>query len=106
MLNRRYLFGPFFLTVPEAIVVPLHIIGVGHMKMISPKLPETMDAMRVLSTNQVCEITGYSPEGWRRLNREGKTPEPIRLSRTRYGWRVADIEAWIEARRIQRPKAA
>ena len=46
----------------------------------------------------VCEVTGLSKATIYRLVNKGEFPARVKLSPRCVGWRVADIEAWLEAR--------
>ena len=43
-------------------------------------------------------IVGLSESTWQALVRAGKAPKPRQLSDRRVGWRVADLEAWVDSR--------
>lgn len=47
----------------------------------------------------VCEVTGLSKATIYRLVNAGEFPARVKLSPRCVGWRVADIDAWLEARR-------
>jgi|GraSoiStandDraft_39_1057311.scaffolds.fasta_scaffold2663307_1 prophage regulatory protein len=48
----------------------------------------------------------YSKSQIRRLEIEGKFPQPVKLSAVRKAWRADEIDAWIEARVAARDQAA
>jgi prophage regulatory protein len=56
---------------------------------------------RILSPQEVIELTGLSSATLWRLRRRKELPEPIRLSPGRIGWRESDIERWLDARERQ-----
>ncbi len=64
-----------------------------------PPLPLGLDSSRILSAKQTAEILGLSICTVRRLHWAGKLPAPIRLSTRRIGWKVADLLAFVDARR-------
>ena len=43
-------------------------------------------------------IVGLSESTWQALVRAGRAPKPRQLSDRRVGWRVADLEAWVDSR--------
>ena len=46
----------------------------------------------------VCEVTGLSKATIYRLVNKGEFPARVKLSPRCVGWRVADVDAWLEAR--------
>ena len=46
----------------------------------------------------VCAVTGLSKATIYRLVNKGEFPARVKLSTRCVGWRVADIDAWLEAR--------
>lgn len=56
--------------------------------------------LRILTMKQVSELTSYTPAHIYRLIRAGKFPAPIRMGLNRIGFRLADIEAWLDARPV------
>jgi predicted DNA-binding transcriptional regulator AlpA len=55
--------------------------------------------IRVLSRPQTIKTVGVSERTWERLEADGDVPPKTRLSEGRIGYRVSDIEAWLDARR-------
>jgi prophage regulatory protein len=55
-----------------------------------PKLP------RLIAGDEICRRFGFSRQTLRRLVKDGLFPKPIRISRTRLGWRLDDVEKWVE----------
>ena len=60
------------------------------------RLPVSVTDNRVLKTDEVAAMTGYSVAHWREMYRDGRAPAPIRLSARRYGWKVSTILAWLD----------
>lgn len=54
---------------------------------------------KFLNIRQVVRLTGLSRATIYRLRVLGDFPQPRRLSSRRVGWRLSDVEAWIESRR-------
>lgn len=54
---------------------------------------------RLLSLNDVVELTTLSRWTIRRRVREGDFPKPIQISKNRTAWVSADVADWIEAAR-------
>lgn len=46
---------------------------------------------RMLDSSQAAEFWGVSLPHWRRLYREGKVPQGIRIGKRKLGWRVGDL---------------
>lgn len=55
---------------------------------------------KVLKPREVAEITGLSATTIWRERQRGTFPDPIKISAGRLGWRVSDLNAWLEARRL------
>jgi predicted DNA-binding transcriptional regulator AlpA len=55
--------------------------------------------LRVVTNDQAAEIAGISPRTWARLKSLKKTPPITRISQRRVGYRMADLKAWLDARR-------
>lgn len=56
---------------------------------------------RIISSREVCEIIPYSLMHIGRLERAGKFPRRLRLGpgpTGRVGWRLSEVEKWIEER--------
>ena len=54
----------------------------------------------------VCEVTGLSKATIYRLLARGEFPARVKLSPRCVGWRVAEIDAWLEARAGVRERPA
>jgi predicted DNA-binding transcriptional regulator AlpA len=61
----------------------------------------TLDLIRVVDEQTAIMLTGVSPRTWDRMRARGETPPITRLSARRIGYRVADIKAWLDSRRVQ-----
>jgi prophage regulatory protein len=53
---------------------------------------------RIISKKELRQMVPFTPQHILRLEKEGKFPRRIRLGERRVGWRLSDIEAWLEAR--------
>ena len=58
-------------------------------------------APRILRINSVVEATGLSRSTIYRFVSASTFPPPVKLGLNSVGWRVEDVEAWLESR----PKA-
>lgn len=57
--------------------------------------------LRVISAKQAADRCNISLSTWRRLQKMGVGPAPIRLSARRIGWRVQDVDNYINKNRAQ-----
>lgn len=55
---------------------------------------------KIIRLPGVLEVTGISRPQVYRLMRLGEFPRPISIGARAVGWRVADVEAWLESRPI------
>jgi predicted DNA-binding transcriptional regulator AlpA len=65
-------------------------------------LPEDLARRRVLQTREARAYCGLTPQTWRRLRAERKLPAPILLTDRTHGYRVSDLDLWLESRREKR----
>jgi predicted DNA-binding transcriptional regulator AlpA len=54
----------------------------------------------VLRVKDAAHFVGCSLSHFRRLYALGQLPAPIRIGERRLGWRIRDLDSWIEDRRI------
>ena len=66
---------------------------------------EDIDAIKVLNRRDTIEHLGISERNFQRLESRGEGPPKTRLSEGRVGYRVCDIKAWLDARRVVQPSA-
>jgi len=60
---------------------------------------DDLKTIRVLSEPEARQAVGLSDRTWERLKANGDIPPKTRLSEGRIGYRVCDIEAWLDKRR-------
>ena len=65
------------------------------------ELPASLEMLRVLPTALAARFAGYEVQHWRALHRAGKTPPAIYLSSRKYGWRVSDLIAWQDSKKVE-----
>ena len=66
-------------------------------------IPE-INSIRVLKRREAIEALGVSVRTFERLEAAGDIPVKTRLSEGRVGFRVSDIQAWLDGRReVQQP---
>ena len=58
-------------------------------------------AVRVLNRSETLKLLGLSDRTWDRLEAAGDTPIKTQISQNRIGYRVSDLERWLDARREQ-----
>lgn len=54
--------------------------------------------LRIVTQKELRALVPYTPQHVLRLEKAGKFPRRMQLGQNRIGWRLIDIEAWIEAR--------
>ena len=54
--------------------------------------------LRIISKKMLLEIVPFSAQHILRMEKQGRFPRRIRLGARRVGWRLTDIEAWINER--------
>jgi predicted DNA-binding transcriptional regulator AlpA len=57
------------------------------------------DSVRVVDEPTAIQLLNLSGRTWDRLKALGDVPPITRLSKRRIGYRVADLKAWLDARR-------
>jgi hypothetical protein len=58
------------------------------------------DSVRVVDEPTAIMLAGVSPRTWDRLRASGETPPITKLSARRIGYRIVDLKAWLDARRV------
>jgi predicted DNA-binding transcriptional regulator AlpA len=64
------------------------------------------DSVRVVDEPTAILLTGVSPRTWDRMRARGETPPITKLSERRIGYRLVDLKAWLDARRVGAQPAA
>lgn len=62
-------------------------------------LEDNLDSVRVITKREALRVTGLSEDTWERMERRGETPPLTRLSERRRGYRISDLQRWLDARR-------
>ena len=77
------------------------LVAVRRQVITLPQPPEPAPAAigAVVRRGDLQRLTGLSKSTLARLEQTGQFPARIRLSCNRVGWRRADIETWVLARR-------
>ena len=64
------------------------------------------DSVRVIPEPEAVRHVGVSPRTWDRMRARGETPPITRISERRVGYRLIDLQAWLDARRVDDTPAA
>ena len=56
----------------------------------------TQPADRIVRIREVCRISGLSRSSVYRMSRNGQFPSALRLSETQLGWRLSEINRWMQ----------
>ena len=59
-------------------------------------------SLKIMNADEICEALGISKGTLWELQRRGEFPPAIRVSARRRGWKVEDVESWLDQRRIVR----
>ena len=54
--------------------------------------------LKILTKKELREIVPYTPQHIHRLEKAGKFPRRLQLGANRVGWKLSDIQAWIDGR--------
>jgi predicted DNA-binding transcriptional regulator AlpA len=63
-------------------------------------MSDALESVRVVDEATAIMLTGVSPRTWDRLRARGETPPITKLSERRIGYRIVDLKAWLDARRV------
>jgi predicted DNA-binding transcriptional regulator AlpA len=63
-------------------------------------MSDAFDLVRVVDEQTAIMLTGVSPRTWDRLRARGEAPPATKLSERRIGYRIVDLKAWLDARRV------
>ena len=67
-----------------------------------PHGANALDLIRVVDEATAAKAAGLSLRTWDRMRANGDTPPITRLSERRIGYRILDLMAWLDARRLHR----
>ncbi len=70
-----------------------------------PGLDE-FEAVRVVDKTTVLKLVNLSSRTWEKMQARGETPPITRISERRAGYRLIDLRAWLDARRVSRSTMA
>ena len=60
---------------------------------------DEFESVRVVDESTAVKLAGVSPRTWDRMRARGETPPFTQISQRRIGYRIADLKAWLDARR-------
>ncbi|MFO1099753.1 MAG: DNA-binding protein [Xanthobacteraceae bacterium] len=60
---------------------------------------DEFESIRVVDELTAIRLLNLSPRSWDRLRSRGEAPPFTQLSQRRIGYRIADLRAWLDARR-------
>jgi predicted DNA-binding transcriptional regulator AlpA len=63
-------------------------------------MSDVFESVRVVDRPTAIKLAGLSPRTWDRLEAQGETPPRTQLSERRIGYRLVDLKAWLDARRV------
>lgn len=67
--------------------------------MLEPNMSSMILAdLKILTKKELREIVPYTPQHIHRLEKAGKFPRRLQLGANRVGWKLSDIQAWIDGR--------
>jgi hypothetical protein len=66
---------------------------------------QDLENVRVVDEPTAIRLVGVSPRTWDTLRARGEAPPHTQISRRRIGYRIVDLRAWLDSRRVT-PTAA
>ena len=85
--------------VKEMLHRPLNVVvRIGEAEIRPPTPAEINPDRRVISKKETAKLIGVSPESLTRWHQTGTGPKRLQLSTRRVGYRVSDIQAWLDKR--------
>lgn len=52
---------------------------------------------RIYSTKRAAAFAGVSVSTWRKMYSDGRAPLPVRITRTRLGWPLHELESYVNS---------
>ena len=59
---------------------------------------DDLKALRIITKKELRALVPYTPQHIHRLEKAGRFPRRLQLGPNRVGWRLTDIERWINER--------
>jgi len=63
---------------------------------------EIVSKLRIVRAAELAKLLGISSTSLWRWRQNGAFPQPIALGPRMVGWKIIDIEAWLDANRCER----
>jgi len=63
-------------------------------------MSDAFESVRVVDKPTAWELAGVSRRTWQRMEARGETPPVTQVSPNRVGYRLCDLKAWLDARRM------
>jgi len=63
-------------------------------------MSDPLDLVRVVDEPTAIMLVGVSPRTWDRLRAKGDVPPITKRGDRRIGYRLVDLKAWLDARRV------
>jgi predicted DNA-binding transcriptional regulator AlpA len=64
---------------------------------------DPFESVRVVDEHTAANLAGVSLRTWDRLRARGDVPPITQISPNRIGYRLVDLRAWLDARRVGEP---
>jgi predicted DNA-binding transcriptional regulator AlpA len=61
---------------------------------------DILDSVRILDERTTIKVVGVSPRTWDRMKARRETPPATQISDRRIGYRIIDLKAWLDSRRV------
>jgi predicted DNA-binding transcriptional regulator AlpA len=63
-------------------------------------MSDILESVRVVDKPTAIEAAGVSESTWERMEKRGETPPVTKVSARRIGYRLIDLQKWLDARRV------
>ncbi len=63
-------------------------------------MSDRFDSVRVVDESTAINLCGVSARTWDRMRSRGELPPKTQISKRRIGYRIADLQKWLDARRV------
>lgn len=60
---------------------------------------DEFESVRVVNQPTAIRLLNLSEKTWERMRLQGKTPPATRISDRRIGYRISDLQRWLDSRR-------
>jgi predicted DNA-binding transcriptional regulator AlpA len=64
-------------------------------------MAEGLNAIRILSETELRQMLGISERTFDRMRYRGDVPPKTQISERRVGYRLRDVEQWLDRRKVQ-----